>query len=236
LKRSLSSAIGGAGDVASLPNAPPALSQRQSTEAIRAIDAEAKPHKRLRRDSPSPSFKPELGVGDKQSKQSVPGRGGQPPEGGQVEAKRSRGVSSTAGAAIVVADKPARARAPKGLLHAGATVQTSDSVVGAGPPLQSGDKGYIYVDGTVFGQRIAFLNTRGDPSPLQITVGESNFPAGFQRGLIGMQAGGHRTIILPPEAAYGDRGNERLNIPPGAILVFAVHLVTIHNAQGSTSG
>lgn len=45
---------------------------------------------------------------------------------------------------------------------------------------------------------------------------------GFGQGLLGMQPGGTRLIVVPPELAYGDEGVGI--IPPGAILVFRVTL------------
>ena len=46
--------------------------------------------------------------------------------------------------------------------------------------------------------------------------------AGFAQGVLGMQAGGTRLIVIPPEQGYGNR--EVGIIPPGSILVFEVTL------------
>lgn len=48
---------------------------------------------------------------------------------------------------------------------------------------------------------------------------------GFNLGVLGMQEGGTRLIVVPPELAYGDE--EVGSIPPGAILVFRVKLDTL---------
>jgi peptidylprolyl isomerase len=45
---------------------------------------------------------------------------------------------------------------------------------------------------------------------------------GFGQGVLGMQPGGTRLIVIPPEEAYGDR--QVGAIPPGSILVFRVTL------------
>jgi len=51
------------------------------------------------------------------------------------------------------------------------------------------------------------------------------FIAGFEVGLFGMAAGGVRTMIIPPALAYGSIGNPP--IPPGAIVIFEVHLLSV---------
>ncbi|MDX1493698.1 MAG: FKBP-type peptidyl-prolyl cis-trans isomerase [Longimicrobiales bacterium] len=49
---------------------------------------------------------------------------------------------------------------------------------------------------------------------------------GFRDGIVGMQAGGTRKMVVPPDQAYGSAGNGTL-IPPGAILVFQVTLNSV---------
>lgn len=46
--------------------------------------------------------------------------------------------------------------------------------------------------------------------------------AGMVDGMVGMRTGGRRLIVIPPDQAFGDTGNQ--TIPPGAILVFRVTL------------
>lgn len=66
-------------------------------------------------------------------------------------------------------------------------------------------------DGTVFdeGERVEF--------PLQAVV------PGFRDGIVGMQEGEEKTIVVPPEAGYGARGVPG-SIPPNATLTFDVML------------
>lgn len=78
-----------------------------------------------------------------------------------------------------------------------------------------------YPDGVVF-----------DPGriPVDFTTGFSQVIPGFEQGVIGMQLGGTRRIILPPALGYGPGGvvnptTGDVVIRPNATLVFDVELV-----------
>ncbi|MCF4152025.1 peptidylprolyl isomerase [Dethiosulfovibrio sp. F2B] len=57
-------------------------------------------------------------------------------------------------------------------------------------------------DGTVFDSSL-------ERDPLAFTVGAGQMIAGFDEGVLGMSEGEEKTIVLPPEKAYGPR-NEQL--------------------------
>ncbi|MDH3357541.1 MAG: peptidylprolyl isomerase [Desulfobacteraceae bacterium] len=65
-------------------------------------------------------------------------------------------------------------------------------------------EGYL-VDGTVFGSTT-------DEKPFEFTIGDKNMLPGFENAVVGMQKGDTKTIILPPEEAYGPHKKELVHV------------------------
>ncbi len=74
------------------------------------------------------------------------------------------------------------------------------------------------LDGTVFDSSIK----RGEPFPF--SVGEGQVISGWDYAFLSMKKGEKRTIILPPDLAYGKQGAGGI-IPPNAWLIFDVELI-----------
>lgn len=104
-----------------------------------------------------------------------------------------------------------------------------DNKVGTGATVKEGDKVEIHYKGTYLTGRV-FDDTRkrGKTVSFIASPGQRVIP-GVRQAVIGMQAGGTRTVIIPPELAYGMTGSKYVtgNQP----LKFVIDLVSV-NAQG----
>lgn len=70
----------------------------------------------------------------------------------------------------------------------------------------------------------------GDPVEYMLSNPNLSFIPGFEEGLFGMNEGGTRIMVLPPELAYGQQGSGDA-IPPNTGLVFQVELITVSVPQ-----
>ena len=131
------------------------------------------------------------------------------------------GVPSLAGSPTDLS-APTQARA--GGAQPPTQLVTRDIVVGTGQaalPTDTVDVRYVGTldsDGRLFDSSWARGN---DP----ISFPLSGVVPGFAQGIEGMQPGGRRVIVIPPELAYGPRGQGP--IPADSTLVFVVDLVGI---------
>ena len=100
----------------------------------------------------------------------------------------------------------------------------TDLKLGTGPEAATGDTVAVHYTGRLQdGTEFDSSHNRG--TPIEFTLGSGQVIAGWEEGIAGMQVGGERTLVIPPEKAYGEAGIGP--IPPNATLVFAVQLVAI---------
>jgi len=89
-----------------------------------------------------------------------------------------------------------------------------------GKTVQVNYKGF-FLSGTVFDSS----ETKGRPLEFQAGIGA--VIKGWDEMVMDMQVGEKRTVIIPPELAYGERGMGNGTIPPNSFLVFEMELVGV---------
>ena len=103
-------------------------------------------------------------------------------------------------------------------------LKIEDIKTGTGPEVKSGDTISIHYLGTLTdGTKFDSSYDRGAPFETQIGVGR--VIEGWDKGVIGMKAGGKRKLTIPANMAYGDQAVG--SIPAGSTLLFEVELINI---------
>jgi peptidylprolyl isomerase len=72
-------------------------------------------------------------------------------------------------------------------------------------------------------QKDLIIDSYQMPQPVKFILGNENFVKGSDEGIVGMKAGGQRTIIIPSKLGYGKQGMGP--IPPNTNLKLTVELV-----------
>ena len=108
----------------------------------------------------------------------------------------------------------------------------TDTVVGTGKEAVAGTTVQVNYTGWLHDPSAADMHgAKFDSSvgrgPFSFPLGAGKVIRGWDQGVAGMKVGGKRTLIIPGELAYGQRGAAGGKIPPGATLVFDVELLDV---------
>ena len=95
---------------------------------------------------------------------------------------------------------------------------------GEGDTPKSGNSISAHYSGTLLANDRKFDSSYDRGEPIQFEVGVGRVIPGWDEALIDMKRGEKRTLIIPPNLAYGERGAGGV-IPPNAWLVFDVELI-----------
>lgn len=158
----------------------------------------------------------------------------QAPSGGQtVEtavAKTPTTSTSTTAAAVPTPKTGPLSKEPVFKVPSGPAPKklvVKDLIKGTGPVAKKGDTlhvnyvGKLYSNGKVFDA--SWKDTPGKTFSFQLGAGQ--VIPGWDQGVVGMRVGGRRELIIPPNLAYGSKGQG--SIPGNATLVFVIDLVAI---------
>ncbi len=133
--------------------------------------------------------------------------------------------STTAGAAQASDRGKPKVEVPKG--PPPNKLVEKDLVVGQGRVARTGDfvsVQYVGVDYKT-GKQFDASWDRGQPFPFQLGAGQ--VIPGWDKGIVGMRVGGRRELIIPPDLAYGAKGQPP-TIKPNSTLVFVVDLLSVN--------
>ncbi len=108
-------------------------------------------------------------------------------------------------------------------------LQYEDTVEGTGATATAGQNVSVHYTGWLYNSGVK--GTKFDSSvdrgqPFNFPLGGGRVIRGWDEGVAGMQVGGTRVLILPPDLGYGARGAGR-DIPPNSTLCFEVQLLGV---------
>ncbi len=96
---------------------------------------------------------------------------------------------------------------------------------GSGPKPERGDTVRVHYTGMLMDGRV--FDTSANRGPIEVPAGVGRLIRGWDLTLTQMNTGEKRTIVVPPELAYGSRGAGNGIIPPNAYLVFEMELLEV---------
>jgi FKBP-type peptidyl-prolyl cis-trans isomerase FkpA len=113
--------------------------------------------------------------------------------------------------------------------HAG-ELQKSDTLAGTGKAAAAGSTVTVHYTGWLYAPRApgrhgAQFDSSVGGEPFTFRIGAGKVIKGWETGLIGMKAGGKRTLVVPAALGYGSRGAGP--IPPNANLIFDITLLDV---------
>ncbi len=117
-------------------------------------------------------------------------------------------------------------------MPANAQLMITELKPGEGPAIKPSQTAVVHYTGWLYAEEAPdnkgrkFDSSLDRNDPFSFPVGAGQVIQGWDQGVAGMQVGGQRRLVIPPELGYGARGAGGV-IPPNAMLVFDVELLSI---------
>lgn len=105
-------------------------------------------------------------------------------------------------------------------------LQITDLQQGSGPAAKDGDCVVVKYYGTLASNGTKFDEDFTDTTGFAFTLGQGQVIEGWDKGVVGMKAGGVRRLVIPAAQAYGAQSPSAA-IPANSDLVFQVKLLRI---------
>jgi peptidylprolyl isomerase len=140
------------------------------------------------------------------------------------------GIAGTAGIAAAVSPFVISTAAAQTVRTTPSGLKIIDVKVGTGAMPKTGQTvvvnytGWLYENGSK-GKKFDSSLDRNEP--FEFPIGRGQVIPGWDQGVATMRVGGKRTLIIPPDLAYGAGGAGGGLIPPNATLIFDVDLLAI---------
>jgi FKBP-type peptidyl-prolyl cis-trans isomerase len=94
---------------------------------------------------------------------------------------------------------------------------------GSGPEAKAGDTVIVDYVGVRSSDGVEFDNSYDRFEPIPVVLGQGQVIAGWDEGLVGVQAGSTVRLDIPADKAYGENGSGEL-IPPNEALTFLIEV------------
>jgi FKBP-type peptidyl-prolyl cis-trans isomerase len=119
--------------------------------------------------------------------------------------------------------------AEKGIVTLESGLKYKDLEIGTGATAELGKVAVIHITGWLDnngqkGQK--FLSSYDRGKPVSFMIGTERVMQGWNQGVVGMKAGGKRSLLVPSELGYGAQGVSDV-VPPNTDLIFTVELLEV---------